>query len=281
MKWQPPIPKGAIVEARDLGPGLALLGYCYDEVKEGGLLEINLHDLCPVLGTSYATIRRWWAAMQRLGIIERVEERGRKGIRAYVNRDWIDWRQAKTSSEMRSEIGSNMSALPETSSGMSTNNHEMRSEMRSEMSTNSASIRYSDQSEENPTQEREREDRDRTARSLSQAVEIYKQAFPQIRLTKKQVAFIVNLVGEGVERFNCWRATVQDYELTPRWKPENLVNMEDRFNRKLKETQERANGMGTHQSSGRRMVRGQQQDISPERDAYYKQILNDLERPDD
>lgn len=229
MKWQPPIPKGAFVEARALGPGLALLGYCYDIVRAGGLIEISLHELCSILDTSYASIRRWWGAMQKMGIIERVEDRGRKGTRAYFNSAWIDWRQI----EMRSEISSNMSTLPEISSPVSANNGEMRSEISSEISSNMSTnpnaykvLMSSDQAGS--------EDRDRTARTLSHpAIAAYRKAFPDVPLNQKQAAVISALVGERAERLECWQEVIQDYELSPHWKPENIGNLRSRFEKKL------------------------------------------------
>jgi len=205
--WKPPIPKGAFVEARALGPGLALLGYCYDIVRSGGLIEINLHELCPVLDTSYASIGRWWGAMQKLGIVERTEERGRSGVRAYFNPAWIDWRQIETSSPV--------SAFPETSSNMSTNSSAYKVLMTPDQA--------------------ESEDRDGTARTLSHpAVEMYLRAFPGIQLNQKQAASISALVGEGVERLECWQEVIHDYELSPHWKPENIGNLRSRFENKLK-----------------------------------------------
>lgn len=165
-EWKPPIPKGAFIDARQLGPGLVLLGYCYDVVKTGGLLEINLHELCSVLDAGYTTVRRWWAMMQKLGIIERVEERGRAGSRAYFNPDWIDWRQAETSPEMRPKTSPNMDAFQESSPNTDTKALETSPEMRPDMDTNISrnKVLMSDQESESL---RERENHDNAVGSLS------------------------------------------------------------------------------------------------------------------
>jgi hypothetical protein len=44
--WQPPIPAGALYSkaARQLGPAIALLGYCYDLIQRDGTLELRLKD---------------------------------------------------------------------------------------------------------------------------------------------------------------------------------------------------------------------------------------------
>lgn len=234
--WQPPIPKGALVEARALGAGLALLGYCYDIVKaEDGLIEINLHELYPLLDTSYASIRRWWGMMQELGIIGRVEERGRKGVRAYFNPEWIDRRQMKT----RSETSSSMSTFQETSSPVSANTRETRSETSSPVSANGSAYKVLMDSD----QAGGGKDQDGTAHSPPHpAVLAYRQAFPHIRLTQKQEAIISALVGERVEHLECWREVVQDYELSTIWRPENIGNMRSRFEKKLKEKSTPRNG---------------------------------------
>ncbi|KAB8140715.1 hypothetical protein F8S13_22155 [Chloroflexia bacterium SDU3-3] len=88
----PPIPAGAIVRARELGAGLALLGYCYDRVGRDGQLALNLHTVAEACGVSVMTARRWWAAMQERGIVVDVRIRGRAGVSGRMHADWLDWR---------------------------------------------------------------------------------------------------------------------------------------------------------------------------------------------
>jgi hypothetical protein len=235
MPWHPPIPAGIAtnpaVQHMRFKTALQLLLYCYDDVQRSGWVNVNLKEAAGELGEPYETVRRWWRELREGPFFTELQDHGRKGWAARFSDEWVDWHVLSNNFER-----SPMNGKPENVIVSSTFE-------RSPMNDDAVSIRYSDRSEEKHTQEREREDRDRTARSLSPAVEIYKQAFPQVRLSKKQEDFITNLVGEGVEQFNCWRAVVEDYEVTPRWRPENLPNLKSRFQNKLDEqSKRRTNG---------------------------------------
>lgn len=110
MPWQPPIPAGALYSkaARDLGPALPLLAYCYDLVQRDGWFTLNLHDAASDMEESYPTIKRWWQNVAAGPFFAEVQARGRKGIRAHFKDIWIDWRILST--RKRDEIG------PETGS---------------------------------------------------------------------------------------------------------------------------------------------------------------------
>lgn len=112
MPWQPPIPAGALYSkaARDLGPALPLLAYCYDLVQRDGWFTINLHDVAGDMEESYPTIKRWWQNVAAGPFFAEIQARGRKGIRARFKDIWIDWRILST--RKRDEIG------PETGSEM-------------------------------------------------------------------------------------------------------------------------------------------------------------------
>lgn len=64
------------------------------------------------------------------------------------------------------------------------------------------------------------------------AVTRYFAAFPDLQLTEHQIARIISVVGEGVEQLSAWEETIDDYQLNPHWKPENLSNMLSRFKKK-------------------------------------------------
>lgn len=94
MKWIPPIPCGALYSApaRKLGSALPLLGWCYDNVTTGGWLDLNLQEIAGELDTPYRTIKLWWQALRTSDFIADVQDRGRRGLRARMSGDWLDWR---------------------------------------------------------------------------------------------------------------------------------------------------------------------------------------------
>lgn len=234
MKWQPPIPKGAFVEAQALGAGLVLLGYCYDVVKGGGLIEVNLHELYPVLGTSYASVRRWWSQMQKLGIIERAEERGRSGVRAYFNHDWVDWRQMEASAPV--------SANQKSSSPVSANSREMRSESSSE-SSSPVSAKHNAYKVPNNTDQAEShggsEDQDRTRRTHPPAVALYFEFYPSETISHEQRDDVCSTVGD----LALWRQKLATWRANG-YKP-RIGNLLDSYRKDLV----KASRNGTHQTS--------------------------------
>lgn len=112
MPWQPPIPAGALYSkaARDLGPALPLLAYCYDLVQRDGWFTLNLHEAAGDMEESYPTVKRWWQNIAAGPFFAEVQAHGRKGMRARFKDIWIDWRILST--RKRDEIG------PETGSEM-------------------------------------------------------------------------------------------------------------------------------------------------------------------
>ena len=146
----------------------------------------------------------------------------------WMSVEWLDW--------WRDDQESVSEMIP-NSTKTSANRDKNGTKTVSEMIPNNSAYKVLNISD----QTRESEEQDRTSRALSPAVAAYYKAFPQVRLTKKQQAIITELVGDGVERLECWREVIQDYELTPNWKPENLGNMRSRFDAKL---QHRQNGRG-------------------------------------
>lgn len=92
--WQPPIPSGALYSkpARQLGAGVALLGYCYDMVGMDGWFNLNLHEAAVVMDAPYPTAKFWWGLLKASGILVEIIDRGRHGIRARFDNYWLDWR---------------------------------------------------------------------------------------------------------------------------------------------------------------------------------------------
>lgn len=98
-KWQPPIPAGALYSphAIALGPGLALLAWCYDQVLRDGSVQLNLEKAAADLGTPYGTVRDWWRRLKgseesASPFFSEITPQGRKGWRVTFKTRWIDWR---------------------------------------------------------------------------------------------------------------------------------------------------------------------------------------------
>jgi hypothetical protein len=92
--WQPPIPAGALYSkpARQLGPALALLAYCYDLVQTDGWLDLVLKEAAGDMDTDYRTMRRWWKDVSGGPFFREVIDRGRHGYRVRFKDGWLDWR---------------------------------------------------------------------------------------------------------------------------------------------------------------------------------------------
>jgi hypothetical protein len=95
--WQPPIPSGALYSkpARDLGPALALLAYCYDLVQRDGWLDIVLKDAATDMEEPYQNMKRWWSLLREGPFFAEAIDRGKKGWRVRFKDVWIDWRILK------------------------------------------------------------------------------------------------------------------------------------------------------------------------------------------
>lgn len=96
--WQPPIPHGALCsrQVRDLGPAVALLGWCWDNVKRDGCLELQLKEVAGDMDESYHTIVKWWSKLRGGPFFASVTDRGRAGFRVQFAEEWIEWRVLST-----------------------------------------------------------------------------------------------------------------------------------------------------------------------------------------
>ena len=94
MPWHPPIPAGKLYSppALQLGPGLALLIWCYDGIQRDGSIEVRLDKAAADLNTSYRTIRNWWLLLRDGPFFCEQIDRGRRGWVVRMAEEWIDWR---------------------------------------------------------------------------------------------------------------------------------------------------------------------------------------------
>lgn len=92
--WQPPIPAGALYSkpARDLGPALPLLAYCYDLVQRDGWFDIVLKDAALDMEEPYQNMKRWWAIIRGGSFFAETIDRGKLGWRVRFKDVWIDRR---------------------------------------------------------------------------------------------------------------------------------------------------------------------------------------------
>ena len=96
--WQPPIPSGALYSPQSiaLGPGLALLAWCYDNVERDGSIQISLERAAADIGKPYGTIRDWWKALRgdegKSPFFSEITPCGRKGWKVVFRSRWLDWR---------------------------------------------------------------------------------------------------------------------------------------------------------------------------------------------
>lgn len=94
MKWVPPIPAEKLYSppALALGPALAMLVWCYDDVARDGTIKIDLNRAMQDMGKPYRTIKDWWRTLRAGPFFVAVRDRGRLGYEATFHRDWIEWR---------------------------------------------------------------------------------------------------------------------------------------------------------------------------------------------
>lgn len=94
MKWQPPIPAGALCspDAVAINIALPLLGWCYDQVGRDGWLDVNLHEVAGAIDVPYHTVKKWWAQLEESSFIKEVDKHGRNGMRVRIADAWLDWR---------------------------------------------------------------------------------------------------------------------------------------------------------------------------------------------
>ena len=143
--WQPPIPSGALYSPQSiaLGPGLALLAWCYDQVERDGSIQISLEKAAADIGKPYGTIRDWWKALRgsegKSPFFSEITPCGRKGWRVVFRSRWLDWRIMRQNYPERRDF----SDEDNFSADISADNHEPDIEHElsadiSALSTNSA-----------------------------------------------------------------------------------------------------------------------------------------------
>lgn len=93
MPWHPPIPAEAVYrpEVATLGAGLRLLFYFYNSIGRDGEFNLSLTEATEALDVEYETLRKWWQAIKKTGIVTVVKDMGHNGLRVRMHRDWIDW----------------------------------------------------------------------------------------------------------------------------------------------------------------------------------------------
>jgi hypothetical protein len=96
--WQPPIPQGALYSkpARDLGPALALLGWCYDAVQRDGWLNLSIKEAAGAMDEPYHTVKKWWGRLRDSEFFTEVVDHGRDGFKVRFADEWLDWRILST-----------------------------------------------------------------------------------------------------------------------------------------------------------------------------------------
>lgn len=95
--WHPPIPTGRLYSgpAIKLGPGLALLVWCYDHVERNATIEIKLEKAAADIGKPYGTIKDWWKLLREGPFFCEQIDRGRRGWVVRMSDDWLDWHVMK------------------------------------------------------------------------------------------------------------------------------------------------------------------------------------------
>lgn len=98
--WIPPIPGGKLTSkpARDLGPAVTFLLWCYDAVRRDGTIEFQIGEVAGYLDESYYTVQKWWAAARGGPWFTNVIDRGKQGFRVRMADSWLEWRAVKSSS---------------------------------------------------------------------------------------------------------------------------------------------------------------------------------------
>lgn len=110
--WQPPIPAGALYSkaARNLGPALPLLAYCYDKVRRDGTFKLSLKEVAGDMDEAYPTVKRWWQLLADGPFFKSIENHGRNGLLVTFKDVWLDWRilSTRTENTFGTEAGSEM-----------------------------------------------------------------------------------------------------------------------------------------------------------------------------
>lgn len=93
MPWHPPIPAGRLYspDALDLGPALAMLVWCYDNIERDGRIEVQLPQVSTDIGKPYGTIKDWWRMLRAGPFFCEAIDRGKRGWIVRMSEDWVDW----------------------------------------------------------------------------------------------------------------------------------------------------------------------------------------------
>jgi hypothetical protein len=110
-QWHPPIPAGKLYseDALRLGPGIALLAWCYDNVGRDGTIEVHLEEVAVTIGKPYGTIRGWWRLLREGPFFRKQTDKGKQGWIVWLADDWLDWRVMKNN--YPDTVNAEMSAL--------------------------------------------------------------------------------------------------------------------------------------------------------------------------
>lgn len=108
--WHPPIPAGRLYssEALDLGPALAMLVWCYDQIDRDGRIEVQLSAVATDIGKPYGTIKDWWRMLRAGPFFCEQIDRGKRGWVVRMSEDWIDWHVMKNNYPSKSSEGRNV-----------------------------------------------------------------------------------------------------------------------------------------------------------------------------
>lgn len=117
MPWHPPIPTGRLYSgpAIKLGPGLALLMWCYDHVERNATIEIKLEKAAADIGKPYGTIKDWWKLLREGPFFCEQIDRGKRGWVVRMSDDWLDWHVMKNNYPDEGGNVNHNGALNETS----------------------------------------------------------------------------------------------------------------------------------------------------------------------
>lgn len=261
-KWQPPIPAGALWSrpARDLGPAVALLAYCYDCVQGDGSLELNLHEVAGDMSEPYPTVKRWWAMLRSGPFFAKVIERGRNGMVAKFAEDWIDRRalekrEQKTVSQV---IPITPTPTPDTGSEMISNdvNGTQSAPNRDVIGTETGSLlnapyigthdtqRDSDHAAKAAPKKRALKSPETTQAELIETpLSIYRQVTNLRSPNQAQRELI-----ETVEDVDLWRATCEQFALSG-WNMRNVPNMVENYAKRLADKKRRS-APASYQANG-------------------------------
>lgn len=264
MSWHPPIPAGKLYSepALTLGPALAMLIWCYDGIQRDGTIEVSLERAAGETGKSYRTIKDWWRALRNGPFFSEMRDCGRKGWIVRMADEWLDWHTMERNyPQLEGRKAALEGGVSRTNEGQSIALEDAQAPLKARsrpgegrkaaLEGSAYKVLHADQESERESDQHDNADaslslvkRQSGKEPLHPAVALYRNAWPDIRLTSKQEAIIRDVVGDRAEHLECWREVIRDYELSPQWKPENLGNMRERLDRKIADRANKANNGG-------------------------------------